>query len=169
MYRTRRSRSHVPADRNQRNEPGCATGGFVSPVTGWGEGGSADWDTVAGRRGHGKGRGSGERMSQGQRQTLPGEPSLPLHVAGQHLGGSQTPRTALTPQPLFSEDLSPRVSPGAEGHSLSQCRLSPRDPPQIGVFLARIFALGEKIVYTENWGFGGDGLRARPRFKVLPA
>lgn len=66
MYRTRRSRSHVPAGRNQGNEPGCATGGFVCPVACWGEGGSAGWDTVAGRRGHGKGRGSGESMSQGQ-------------------------------------------------------------------------------------------------------
>lgn len=124
----------------------------------WQAGGDTGRDEAVGR---GRVRDSG--------QTLPGEPSLPLRVAGQHLGGSQTPRTALTPQPLFSEDLSPRVSPGAEGHSLSQCQLSPRDPPQIGVFLARIFALGEKVVCTENWGFGGDGLRARPRFKVLPA
>lgn len=79
------------------------------------------------------------------------------------------PRKALTLWPLFSEGLSPRGSPGAEGHSLSQCQVSSKDPPQIGVFPARIFALGEKVVCTVNWKFGGDGLQARPRFKMLPA
>ena len=56
----------------------------------------------------------------------------------------------LTLRPLFSEGLSPRGSPGAEGHSLSQCQVSPKDPPQIGIFPARIFALGEKVVCTVN-------------------
>lgn len=36
-------------------------------------------------------------------------------------------------------------------------------------FLQEFFALGEKVVCTVNWGFGGDGLRARPQFKMLPA
>lgn len=84
---------------------------------------------------------------------------------------SRTPSTqeARTLPPLFGEGLSPRGIPGAEGHSLSQCQGSPEDPPQIGVFPASSFALGEKVVCTVNWGFGGDGLQARPRFKMLPA
>lgn len=61
-----------------------------------------------------------------------------------------TPRKALILQSLLDEGFSLRGSSGAESHSLSQCQVSPEDSPQIGVFPARIFALGEKVVWSLN-------------------
>lgn len=56
----------------------------------------------------------------------------------------------MTLQSLFAEGF-----PEAEGHSLSQCQVLPEDPPQIGVFPARTFALGEKVVWSLNWLWRG--------------
>lgn len=103
----------------------------------WREGGSVSWGTEAVRRGHEQGQGSKERMQAGTvsnplshtGKRLHAELFLPLHTVGHVWRLSRprsAPRKALTLQPLFGDGLSPRGSPGAEGHSPSSARSHPR-------------------------------------------
>lgn len=120
----------------------------------WGEAGTA--------------AGTAAAPSPTQAKAHPGSPRFPSARSGAARGLSRPlsgPRKALPLPPTFRGSLSPRGSPGAEGHGMPWCEVSPEE----GVFPARIFALGEKVVCTANWGLGGDGLQARPRLKTLPA
>lgn len=124
----------------------------------------------AARRGHRQGPGSKERVQQGQWAALcPTQAVLawgapaPLHMA-MHCPEALQEGSDL--RPLFAKGLSPPRSPGAQGHRLSQCQVSPKDPPQTGVFLQEVLL----------WGIKSSGLKlgllrgwARPWFKMLPA
>lgn len=143
----------------------CQHGPVPQPVLGmWRvqlgqRGGDTDRDQAARR---GCSRDSGQ-PSVPHRQCLPGEPLLPFTWP---CTVRRLSRKALTLWPLFAKGLSPPRSPGAQGHRLSQCQVSPKDPPQTGIFLQEVLL----------WGIKSSGLKlgllrgwARPWFKMLPA
>lgn len=125
----------------------CQDGPVPPPLLGvWRGGGSASWGSEEGTQ-----AGTGQRG-----EGVAGPVDSPLSHTGSACPGSpcstfswpwtvwRLSRMALTLQPLFAKGLSPHVSPGAQGHRLSQCQVSPEDPPQIGVFLHEVLLWGRR-------------------------